>query len=189
MSQRPITFPKGGLSISVEADTQEPLSKVYTQRVRADLERVETQIALTGARLTALRSDHDLLTRIWDNIGGIAETADAVTVTPGRRSSQPETSGASRFRSQSPASGARGQAPAAKRGFVRDAVLKHLRASEHPVSVNDIYAALPGKMQLSGKVAVRNAVAALVGKGTVKRSRDGQFVRYTLVNASSQADA
>ncbi|MEU1198770.1 BlaI/MecI/CopY family transcriptional regulator [Streptomyces sp. NPDC005813] len=175
--------------MSVEADVQEPLSNVYTHRVRADLERVETAIAQTEARLKALRSDHVLLSRLWENLADAAEVTDTGATAPGHRYSEPEASGKSRARSRSLAAGAGLRAPAAKRGSVRDAVLKHLRASEHSVSVNDIFAALPSKVQRSGKVVVRNTVEALVAKGAVERSREGQFVRYTLVAASSEADA
>ncbi|GAA5023087.1 BlaI/MecI/CopY family transcriptional regulator [Streptomyces siamensis] len=175
--------------MSVEADIQEPLSSVYTHRVRADLERVETEIAQTEARLKALRSDHVLLSRLWENLGDAVKDGNPGAAAPGQRSSEPEASDSSSARSRSSVAGAGRRAPAAKRGSVRDAVLKHLRASEHPVSVNDIFAALPSKVQLSGKVVVRNTVEALVAKGAVERSREGQFVRYTLATASSEAEA
>ncbi|WP_148011374.1 BlaI/MecI/CopY family transcriptional regulator [Streptomyces sp. ME109] len=177
--------------MSVEADALESLSDVYTHRVRDDLERVEAEIARTEARLRALRADHVLLSRIWENLGDPSEATPAAAAASRGRSSESEagtsgTTGRPPARSSSAGTGRR--APAAERGSVRDAVLTHLRASKHPVSVNDIFAALPAKVQTSGKVVVRNTVEALVAKGTVVRAREGKSVRYTLVPTSTEAD-
>ncbi|MFE4546517.1 BlaI/MecI/CopY family transcriptional regulator [Streptomyces sp. NPDC056785] len=176
--------------MSAEADALESLSDVYTHRVRDDLERVEAEIVRTEARLRALRADHVLLSRIWENLGDPTEATPAVAAPPRRRSPEPEAaaSGTTRPPARSSSAGTGRRAPAAKRGSVRDAVLTYLRASEHPVSVNDIFAALPAKVQASGKVVVRNTVEALVAKGTVVRAREGKSVRYTLVPTSTDAD-
>ncbi|MFF4896016.1 hypothetical protein [Streptomyces sp. NPDC001068] len=157
--------------MSAEAVAQESLNNVYMNRVTADLERVEAEIARTEARLAELRADHALLSRLRENLGGPVNTPpDAVAATPHPR---PSAADAGR------------RSPAAQWGSVRDAVLGHLRASARPVSVNDIFTALPGKVQLSGKVVVRNTLEALVAKGAAERSRDGHSVRYTLVDAPS----
>ncbi|MEU9971833.1 hypothetical protein [Streptomyces sp. NPDC051014] len=164
--------------MSAEAAAPGSLNDVYAHQVRADLERVEAEIARTEARLDALRADRLLLGRLWENLGA-AEGA-AVPRARDVRSRQPAPA--------APESGPESRGPAARRGSVRDAVVRFLRACEQPVSVNDIFAGLPGTVRSSGKVVVRNAVEALVAKGDAERSREGQSVRYTWV-AAADADA
>ncbi|MFJ8153545.1 hypothetical protein [Streptomyces sp. NPDC094468] len=166
--------------MSAEAAAPGSLSDVYAHQVRADLERVEAEIARTEARLEALRADRLLLGRLWENLGA-AEGA-AVPRARGVRSRQAAPAPVA------PESGPASRGPAARRGSVRDAVVRFLRACEQPVSVNDIFAGLPAAVRSSGKVVVRNAVEALVAKGDAERSREGQSVRYTWV-AAADADA
>src|SRR5262249_55432857 len=151
------------------------LSEVYASRLRADLERVANEIAQAEARLEALRSDHVLLSRLWESLDDPARGDAATAHRP--RGTAPVASGSQRTGSRSSATSADAgrRGTGAKRGSVRDAVLEYLRACDAPVSVNDIFTTLPSPVQASGKVVVRNTVEALVAKGVAERSREGQF--------------
>ncbi|MBW8706462.1 hypothetical protein MBT84_43260 [Streptomyces sp. MBT84] len=162
--------------MSIEADARVDLTNAYTEQVRADLERVDGEIAQLEARLRSLQADPMLLGKLWENLSSVA--ADSAAPVPSAATGH----GSQESSAPAPASvgGTRGRP--AKRGSVRAAVLRRLRASHGPMSVNDMFEALPSAVRASGKVVVRNTLEALVPRGIAERSRQGQSVRYTFVD-------
>jgi hypothetical protein len=165
------------MSIDVDVDVRADLTNAYTNQVRADLEGVDAEIAQVEARLKSLQADRVLLGKLWENLSGVS----AETAAPVRSRRAPAANGNRSPKRPASAGGTRKSRPT-ERGSVRDAVLRCLRKSDGPVSVNDMFDALPSTVQASGKVVVRNTLEALVAKGVAERSRQGQSVRYAFVD-------
>ncbi|MGW4935211.1 hypothetical protein ACWEQH_19660 [Streptomyces sp. NPDC004166] len=166
--------------MSIEADARVDLTNAYTERVRADLERVDSEIAQLETRLKSLHADRVLLGRLWENLSAVA--AESAAPAPNRKGPAATGHGTPESSAPAPASvdGTRGRP--ARRGSVRAAVLRRLRASDGPMSVNNMFEALPSAVRASGKVVVRNTLEALVARGIAQRSRQGQSVRYTFAD-------
>ncbi|MEU1416806.1 hypothetical protein [Streptomyces sp. NPDC005731] len=166
--------------MSIEADARMDLTNAYTEQVRADLERVDGEIAQLEARLRSLHADRVLLGKLWENLSSVA--TEAAAPVQSRRGSAATGHSSQESSAPAPASAGGTRGRPAKRGSVRAAVLRRLRASDGPMSVNDMFEALPSAVRASGKVVVRNTLEALVARGIAERSRRGQSVRYTFID-------
>lgn len=173
--------------MSVEADVWTDLTDTYTSRVRADLDRVDSEIAKAEQRLESLTANRALLGKLWEDLTAASRTGSGGTDSHESASHGVRT--AQRRGAHAPtAADTVKKGPKANRGAVRDAVLRRLEEHSSPMSVKEMFESLQATepVQPAGKVVVRNTLEALVAKGIAERSRKGQSIYYTLVASQSE---
>lgn len=167
------------------------LGDVYADRIRADLDRVDAEIAEMRSKLDRLAADRAWLTELLDRLPapspspGVPSAADppaAMPVSPevpaARVAAEPVAS------SSGPASSS---APRRRRGTggptLVERVVRYLEGRTEPTSVLEVTRLLNNeddRDRTVSTVVVRNTLEALVARGIADRSKDGRSVHYTL---------
>ncbi|MBM9503251.1 hypothetical protein [Actinacidiphila acididurans] len=167
------------------------LGDVYADRIRADLDRVDAEIAEVRSKLDRLAADRAWLTELLDRLpvpspspavpsaaGPPAATAASPEVPAARAAAEPAAS------SSGPASSS---APRRRRGTggptLVERVVRYLEGRTEPTSVLEVTRMLNNeddRDRTVSTVVVRNTLEALVARGIAERSKDGRSVHYTL---------
>ncbi|MBM9508413.1 hypothetical protein [Actinacidiphila acididurans] len=191
-----------------EQSATQSLTDVYVDRIRADLARVDAEIAETHARLDRLAKDRgwlaDLLDRLPDTrrgAGPAASQADLAAIRTGElpAATVPEADG-SGAAARTPKAAAPAPAEAPRRAAVPgrrrrsgggptlvELVVRYLEGRSEPTSVLDVTEMLNNydEDRTVSTVVVRNTLESLVAKGVAERSKEGRSVHYALRPAAA----
>ncbi|MFJ3762821.1 hypothetical protein [Streptomyces sp. NPDC090080] len=151
--------------------------------MRADLERVDVEMARLKGQLQTLANEREFLGKLWDSV---QETALPEPSVPLPEASLPPVDAKTESDAGVTEPPRRSSVARSRRGALMQAVIGHLSESDKPMSVNDMSDALgeTSPSTSAGKVVVRNTLEALVAKGVAQRKRDGASVYYTYISAA-----
>lgn len=167
-------------TVTDNQDNQASLKPVYAARLAEDLERnVQAQerlardLAALQKQLETLRGDHALLVSMQQALGG----ADSGTEPAATHSAEPAVPSQKSAATQSPE---RGQETGAT--TLRELVVSHLSLETKPISALDVTEALTkAHPDRNVKITVvRSTLEAMVAKGTVRRTKEGRAVFYSV---------